>query len=84
MNEKVNLPATNILHAFFFTTHKVNPRFGLSGSRLPVRGDQTRRLESCRKDSLYSVAVQRPRDVETVAALHGSDSRLHDSGRAQH
>lgn len=47
---------------------------------------QTQHLQSCRnkKDSLYSVAVQRPRDIETVAALHGSDSRLHDSSRAQH
>lgn len=35
-------------------------------------------------DSLYSVAVQSPCDVETVAALHGSDSGLHDSRRAQH
>lgn len=35
-------------------------------------------------DSLYSAAVQSPCDVETVAALHGSDSGLHDSRRAQH
>lgn len=35
-------------------------------------------------DSLYSVAVQSPCDIETVAALHGSDSGLHDSSRAQH
>lgn len=35
-------------------------------------------------DSLYSAAVQSPCDIEAVAALHGSDSRLHDSGRAQH
>lgn len=39
-------------------------------------------LKAC--DSLYSVAVQSPCDGETVAALHGSDSGLHDSWRAQH
>lgn len=47
---------------------------------------QTQHLQGCwnANDSLYSVAVQRPCDIETVAALHGSDSRLHDSSRAQH
>lgn len=47
---------------------------------------RARRLQSGGNahDSLYSVAVQRPRDIEAVAALHGSDSGLHDSSRAQH
>ena len=47
---------------------------------------QTSRRQGCgnANDSLYSVAVQRPCDIETVAALHGSDSRLHDSSGAQH
>lgn len=35
-------------------------------------------------DSPYSAAVQRPCDIEAVAALHGSDSGLHDSSRTQH
>lgn len=36
------------------------------------------------RDSLYSVAVESSCDVEAIAALHGSDSGLHDSGRTQH
>ncbi len=39
-------------------------------------------LKEC--DSLYSVAVQGSCDIEAVAALHGSNSGLHDSRRTQH
>lgn len=51
---------------------------------LPVSPLQAAKYDVVTWNSLDGVGVQVPRDVEAVAALHGSDSGLHDSGRTQH